>query len=548
MNIELEAISEENKDMLLASLDKGSDLYNSLLRLFQNLATDNAVFNNKQQQTTTKKTALDAQWDKLKNMSSLTDVFSWAKGGNPLAIIQGVNQNVQSLKDFVDKVGLSDTDFGEAVHDFADGVNGFCSAIQALINGDVIGAVNGVLDGIAGFGKSGTKLFAGAGNADKMEIEIEDLAKANDQLARSIDGLAETIRNNDSTNSESEEAYKRALAAEKEWEQNQRKAINRRASEWSNTGHGFLGLGGKQSFNSHLNESFVGWADFNRVLKQFGYATNVNSADDLWNLSAEQMKLLRDYSPKAWANLLNTDGENNPSELINAYIERAGKIDELTSALNEKLTGYSWDAFRGSYVDTLKDLTSTTENFADNIEELLTNAILNSLINEVYKERISALYKMIADAASDESEGGSTFTANELKAIREYNEQLASDLVAAREALVTSGAIKGTSGSSSNTMSGGIKGVTEQTADLLASYINAIRASSAIGQQSLMMIEQAVSSDIPIIAQAQLQQLQSIAYSNNLIADNTQRNAELVAEITDILHLSQIGATPLHIK
>ena len=549
LNIELETISEENKDMLLASLDKGSDLYNSLLRLFQNLAADNAIFNNKRQQTATKKTALDARWDKLKNLNSITDVFSFAKGGNPLAIIQGVNQNVQSLKDFVDKVGLADTDFGEAVHDFAEGVNGFNTAIQALINGDVIGAVNGILDGIAGFGKSGAKLFAGRGNTDKMEAEIEKLAMANDELARSIEGLAETIRNNDSTNSESEEAYRRALAAEKEWEQNQRKAINSRASEWSNTGHGFLGLGGKQSFNAYLNEAFSGWADFNRVLKQFGYSSTVNSASDMWQLSSEQMKLLRDYAPKAWADLLSTDGESNPSELINAYIERAGKIDELTSALNEKLTGYSWDAFRSSYVDTLKDLTSTTENFADNIEELLTNAILNSLINEAYKDRISALYKMIADAASDESEGGSTFTTGELKAIRDYNEQLAADLIAAREALVASGAIKETSeGGSSNTMSNGIKGVSEQTADLLASYINAIRASTAINQQSLMMIEQAVVNDIPVIAQAQLRQLEELVFSNNLIAENTKRNAELVAEIENILHASQVGAMPLHIK
>ena len=548
ITVELEAISEEHKDTLLASLDKGSDLYNSLLRLFENLAADQANLQGKQQTTITKRSAVDVQWDKLKNMNKLTDVFSWAKDGNPLAIIQGVAQNAQSMSEFVDKIGLADTDFGEAVHDFSDGVNGFNNAIQALVNGDVFGAVNGVLDGIAGLGKSGVNLFAGSGNADEMEAEIAELAKANDNLSKSIDSLADTIRSNDSTNSESEEAYKRALAAEKEWEQNQRKAIDDRAGEWSNSGHGFLGLGGKSSFNSYLNDAFSGWNDFNRVLKQFGYDTRLQSAGDIWQLTPEQMQLLRDYAPKAWAELLNTDGESNPSELLNAYIERAGKIDELTSALNEKLTGYSWDSFKGSYVDTLKDLTSTTENFADNIEELLTQAILNSLVNEAYKGRIQKLYKMIADAASDESEGGSSFTSSELQAIRDYNEQLANELVAAREALVQSGAIKETSGgSSSSSMSSSIKGVTEQTADILAAYINAIRASSAMNQQSLLQLVQTAQQLTPV-AQAQLGHLQDIARSNNLIADYSKRNAELVESIESILHGAELGTKYFHVK
>ena len=289
ITVELGAISEENKDMLLASLEKGSDLYNSLLKLFQNLAADQANLHSKQQATGAKKSALDVQWDKLKNINKLTDVFPWAKGGNPLAIIQGVAQNAQSMSEFVDKIGLADTSFGEAVHDFSDGVSGFNTAIQSLANGDVFGAVNGVLDGITGYGRMGIDLFAGSGNTDKMEAEIEKLAKVNERLSQSIDSLADTIKDNDSSNSESEDAYRRALAAEKEWEQNQRKAIENRASEYSNKGHGFLGLGGKHSFNVYLNEEFRGWGDFNKALQQSGYNTTVQSAEDLWKLSPEMM-------------------------------------------------------------------------------------------------------------------------------------------------------------------------------------------------------------------------------------------------------------------
>ena len=405
--------------------------------------------------------------------------------------------------------------------------------------------VGGVIKGIGNLFTGGWAF--GGGNVDEMEEEIAELAKSNEVLAKSIDSLSKSISDRDNTNKQSEEAYKRALNAEKEWEANQRQAIRDRASEWSNSGHGFLGLAGKSSFRHYLNQGFSGWNEFNNVLDQNGYKTRVLQADDIWNLTPEQMQLLRDYAPRAWAELLNTDGESNPSDLLNAYIERAGKIDELTSALNEKLTGYSWDSFKGSYVDTLKDLTSTTENFADNIEELLTNAILNSLVNEAYKERIQKLYKMIADAASDESEGGSSFTSSELQAIRDYNKQLANDLVAARDALVQSGAIREANGNSSSSTGNSIKSVSEQTADLLGSYINGIRADVAINRQSLMQLVQIGQQNSPII-EAQLQELQSLVRSNNLIEDNTRRNAQLVEHIDDTLRRVINGAEKIHIK
>ena len=456
---------------------------------------------------------------------------------------------IGAILQLIDILGTEPTKFVDELLDkVAAVIEAVLSQLPQII-GSVIGGVGNIVGGvIKGFGNLISGGAAFGSNVDEMEAEIARLTAANEQLSKSIDSLSERIKNSDSTNHQSEEAYKRALNAEKEWEANQRQAIRDRAGEWSNSGHGFLGLYGKSSFRHYLNNGFSGWNEFNNVLAQNGYKTRVRTADDIWNLTPEQMQLLRDYAPRAWAELLNTDGESNPSDLLNAYIERAGKIDELTSALNEKLTGYSWDSFKGSYVDTLKDLTSTTENFADNIENLLTNAILNSLVNEAYKDRIQKLYKMIADAASDESEGGSSFTSGELQRIRDYNEQLANDLVAARDALVQSGAIRETNGNSSSSVGNSIKSVSEQTADVLASYINAIRATSALNQQSLSQIAMQVQQQITPIAQAQLQQLQSLVQSNSLIEANTKRHAQLVEHIDDILRRVINGVDKIYIK
>lgn len=550
IKIDLSEISEENKDRLLSSLDKGSDVYNALLELFKRLAAETTAEGAASDLVVKRRSALDMQWDKLKGMNSMTDLFSWASG-NPLEVIRGINDNAQSLAEMIDNFGVGETDFGIAVHNFADGCQSFTNVISDLASGNVIGAVNDLISGAASWGQ----IFYAGGNESEMEELIADLSKSNDRLAEAIDSLSERIKDMDSTNAESEEAYKEALAAEKEWRENQRKAIDARASEWTNTGYGFLGMGGKSSFNAKAPEaSWEGWQQFNKILKKYGFESTVNSAGSMWNLSPEEMKLLRDFAPSAWSELFNTDGHKNPEELVSEYIEHSGAVDDLAEALNEKLTGYDWSGFRDSYKDLLADLDSTNEDFADNLEKMLSNAILNSLINETYKERINKLYKMIADAASDESEGGSTMTSGELEEIRAANNALSDDLLQARKNLMDAGILKESSGQGGSSAASSIKGVTEQTADLLGGYMNGMRADVSVNRAFLSVHLPAIENLITrqtTLAETQVSHLANIAEYTRRTADNTEAISTLVADqgrIYEILHKIDTGVTKVKIS
>lgn len=78
-------------------------------------------------------------------------------------------------------------------------------------------------------------------------------------------------------------------------------------------------------------------------------------------------------------------------------------------------------------------------------------------------------------------------------------------------------------------LSKGIQGVTEDTADLLASYINAIRADVSAKR---VLMEKFVGEDVPkmsYLAEAQLQQLQ-------LVVRNTQRNADAAESIYELVN------------
>lgn len=96
---------------------------------------------------------------------------------------------------------------------------------------------------------------------------------------------------------------------------------------------------------------------------------------------------------------------------------------------------------------------------------------------------------------------------------------------------------------SSSSSSSSIKGVTEQTADLLASYINAIRADVSVNRVTLQQILYAVQTqtEMPVIARAQLTQLQQIA-------GNTRRNADVAADIYNLLHRVENGAARWYVN
>lgn len=349
--------------------------------------------------------------------------------------------------------------------------------------GNIVGSV------VKGLGNlfSGGALFGG--NQKKMEDEIAKLSETNEALAKSIEGLKDAITDDDATNKQSREAYQKAIAAQKEYNENQRQAIKDRAREYSNSGHGFLGLGGKSSFNTYANRNKGAWLEaFNQALRENGINKTLTSAQDVWNLSPEEMKVLQDFSPKAWAAFFKSGGQTNPQSLVEEYISQAGALDELTDALNEKLTGYTWDGFRDSYASLLKDLKSETSDFGDFINKTISNAIIESLITSPkVQARIKKIYKMIADATDENSDKGENISKDEADAIRKENESLANDLLKARQELEDLGLINPTQSEQSAT-SKAIEAITADQASTLIGVSYAMQIALEQGNETRKII------------------------------------------------------------
>jgi tape measure domain-containing protein len=369
----------------------------------------------------------------LSNMSGLLgkagnalSKFSSTLGGATGKIVGAVLGLLDLLKDGFGSIfaDLSDLMFGA--------VNGILDDI--LSGGIIMKPLKSVVDGVSNilntitFG--GLNSWLGGNDKDVMKT-VSRLTESNEYLQESIDRLRERIGDESNTAGQTLDYYLTAKDAEEQWRENQQEIIKNLASAWTNTGYGFMGLGGKGSFNGHApDSSWSGWDYFSETLKSFGFDVTLRNSEDFWNLTPEQMELLRDNNPKEWQKLFDSDGHKNPLEAVEEYIEHAGELEELTNVLNENLTKISFDSLYDNFIDTLMDMDASAEDFADNMSEYFMRAVLSDKVGEMFKTRLNNWYNDFASAMED-----GTLSDNEIEALRNSYNDIVKDAMAERDDL-----------------------------------------------------------------------------------------------------------------
>lgn len=202
---------------------------------------------------------------------------------------------------------------------------------------------------------------------------------------------------------------------------------------------------GSHSIAYRQNRDLGGYAsELYKYVNQNGNYNDITNA--LLGASADQLRNVRDNMWAFWAGL---DAEfRNALEQIIACDDQ---IDDLGEKMNEVMTGVDFSSFQNSFVDMLNDLDSTSQDFADNFEKYLQNAVFSSLIANKYKSRIEALYKDWTEKA----DGG--LTTDEVNKLRQDYQNIINDMLAEREQIMNSfGWESSSSGSSQSPSSGAL--------------------------------------------------------------------------------------------
>ena len=252
------------------------------------------------------------------------------------------------------------------------------------------------------------------------------------------------------------------------------------------------------------------------------YGVQFNGMEDMLNMDADTLsKIKKDYTG-LWASM-----DSEFRDYLEKLIQYGEKADDMIEALTEKLTGNKFSDLVPSWGDAMATMTNTSDNLVDHFEENLKKTILNSMIENKYGDKIKALLKKTQGYADNgdkikDSNGNviSEYTGAEYTDVKNSTDELSKQIEATRDYLKkTYGWPDNSSSSSRNS----IKSITEETGDLIASYLNAIRLDC-----SVMRTEQAkYYPEMSEIAKSQLTQL-------NVIAQNTLRNADAAERIERI--------------
>lgn len=252
------------------------------------------------------------------------------------------------------------------------------------------------------------------------------------------------------------------------------------------------------------------------------YGVQFNGMEDMLNMDADTLsKIKKDYTG-LWASM-----DSDFRDYLEKLIQYGEKADDMIEALTEKLTGNKFSDLVSSWGDAMSTMANGYEDLLDGFEGKLKNTILNSMIENIYGDKIKALLKKTQGYAENgdniKDSGGnviSEYTGAEYTDVKNTTEDLAKQIEATRDFLKKT---YGWSDNSSSSSRNSAKGITEEEADLGLSYLNAIRLDC-----SVIRAEQAkYYPEMSEIAKSQLSQL-------NTIARNTLRNADAAERIESI--------------
>ena len=363
-------------------------------------------------------------------------------------VIGWIVQIIDLFKDGVSVVvkGLLDAVFNAVSGILSDILSGdlFVTIGESLLQG-----IGNIFDAITWGGFSS---WFGGGESDKtLHEDIEYLAASNEDLRRSIDNLADKME--ETAVSEASGVYERQKRLLEEQVANTQEMMHRSGAAYSN---GFLGFGGSRSSNKKVNDAMSS-SDWDRISAIVG--RRIGSAGDFWGLGSEEMAKVADEATDLFSKIKShaDDGHENAAQYMDEYIGYYKQLEELQEAYYEKLTGVSFDSVRDKFKSTLLDMGSDVEDFAEDLDETLLEAVVEGMMSEGYSDRLRRWYKNFADSMKDGS-----MTDKEAASLRAEYERIVADAVAERNALIeTLGIDTSSSGTSQRAKAGGFSAMTQ---------------------------------------------------------------------------------------
>lgn len=350
-----------------------------------------------------------AQDKRYSAQKSLTDAAN-SIGQKGMAIVNAGNDIVDMLGNFGVKVP-------EAVSETLNGVSQVMSGLESIDLTKPFSAITGSVSILTGIGNTIAGLF-GFGGADysgydNMKSKYEGLIDIWDSIISKKQQYIDIDYG--------VEAQKAAEEAKKLVDvqiERQRQLMEALSGSGASIGSHSLG------YRVNRGMSAQDWARLSQLT-----GANIQGFGDVINLDADVIgKVLQDEKFVSVLTAVN-------SEFV-TYIQNIDKyseqLKEIADQEKEAFTGVSFDEFKGSFNSLISDLDTTSQDFAENFEKYLQNAIFSSLIASKYKQQIQDLY----DMWSTDAKSGNKLTEDEANVLRKKYQDIINDMLDEREQIM----------------------------------------------------------------------------------------------------------------
>ena len=418
VNIDTSNITSANKDKLMGSTKNLSVSQTEKLRkLFDELAVSEVKVGKATKEVGKAQEEAKVKQDAAKK--SLHDTIEeWAQG------LSKIQEKLKDLPGLVDALGLGNTGFGKAVNNGMDALNSGTQAFSDFASGNYIGAA---MNGIKTIGSLGKMFGIGGGNGAEVAKKTEELTESNDRLMYSIDKLKDSIDKSSGYTAVSN--YNAAYDAQKQ--------VNTQTMDILKTQMGYHGAHHSNAY--YWNLSAQDYAAINKTLAQQsavrgGYTNSsinkVNSLEDIYKLTPEQMADIRTHNADVWKNMTD-QGKYDKTEYWEQYTELAGKLEELTEQINENLTQTTFDSMKSDFINNLMDMSKSAKDFSNDFTTMLNQSMLNFALGDLMNKKLKPLYESWANKMKEN--GGRQLTPTELNNLKEEYDKIVQEGLAIRD-------------------------------------------------------------------------------------------------------------------
>lgn len=436
----------------------------------------------------------DAQKKRLESQGKLTKAVN--------SIGEKGQQLVNAGNNFVDMLTNLGVEVPESISGALSGLGQIMSGLESIDLTkpfSIISATTGIL---SGFVQTITSFFGGPNGTAYYESVKEQLESINEIYDRIIDKSKEEITfgggfaSIQAASQALDNYYKKVANLQKIAD-----ASGRAGASWKS-----------HSAEWHSNKNVGAVGGFEQMSQILG--KSVQSMDDLYYLTGDELYLVQSQLPEAWSQI-----DSRIKENLQSIIDCKDEANELRDALNQAMTGIDFDSFYNGFIDQLSDMDTSFEDMCDNFEGYLRKSIMAGLVASQYKGRINALYEQWSDAAKS----GNKITEDEAELLRGQYQQIVEDMMRDREEMFKSFGWDSSSSSSQEASKKGFATASQDSIDELNGRFTALQIAGeeikSQNQLQTMSILELRADMLPIIA-------------------NTTGIKDIASETRDLLRLS----------